>query len=360
VKILIYGAGPLGSVFAARLQEAGHKVSLLARGQRLADLREHGVVLVDTQTGQETVARPWIIERLDPQDTYDLVLVIMRKNRALEILPTLAANRHTPNVLFLMNNAAGPGELIQALGAERVTIGFPMAAGYRRGHVVHYLVGAKPGKKVLIPIGEVDGRITPRLQQVGRILTSMNGFDAELRTDMDAWLKTHVALLMPSLAPAMRAADRDNLRMARTRDLLVLAVRAIREGFAVLRALGVPVVPSQISRFGWIPEPIMVWGLQRLLVDPRVRVALFEHADAAQDEIKHLADEFMALKRQTSVPTPAMDRLYTYFDPAMPLVPDGSAEMPLNWREVEIGLGVLAATCAVVLLVLRWLKRNKS
>ncbi len=36
MKILIYAAGPLGSLFTARLHEAGHEVSLLARGQRLA------------------------------------------------------------------------------------------------------------------------------------------------------------------------------------------------------------------------------------------------------------------------------------------------------------------------------------
>lgn len=359
MKTLIYGAGPLGSVFAARLQEAGHKVSLLARGQRLADLQEYGVVLVDVQTKKQTVTRVNVIEELKPDDAYDLVLVIMRKNRALEILPTLAANQHTPNVLFLMNNAAGPGELVQALGAERVMMGFPMAAGYRRGHVVHYLVSAEPGKKAMIPIGEVNGRITPRLQQVGRILASMNGFDAELRTDMDAWLKTHVALLMPSLAPAMRAAGQDNLRMARTRDAIVLAVRAIREGFAVLQALGIPLVPRSIRQLDWLPEPVLVWFLQRRLVDPSVRVALFEHADAAQDEIKHLADEFMALKRQTRVPTPAMDRLYAYFDPATPLMPDGSAEIPMNWREVEIGLGMLAAALAV-LFASSWLNRRKS
>ena len=51
-----------------------------------------------------------------PDDAYDLVLVIMRKNHALQILPVLAANRHTPNVLFLMNNAAGPSALVDALG----------------------------------------------------------------------------------------------------------------------------------------------------------------------------------------------------------------------------------------------------
>ncbi len=49
-KILVYGSGPLGSLFAARLQQGGNDVSILARGQRLAELREHGIVLVDVQT----------------------------------------------------------------------------------------------------------------------------------------------------------------------------------------------------------------------------------------------------------------------------------------------------------------------
>lgn len=355
MKILVYGAGPLGSLFAARLHEAENDVSLLARGQRLADLQEYGIVLVDTQTGQETVARPQIVEHLDSQDAYDLVLVIMRKNRALEILPTLAANQHTPNVLFLMNNAAGPGELVEALGQERVMMGFPMAAGYRRGHVVHYLAGAKPGKNSMIPIGEVDGRITPRLQQVGHVLASMDGFDADLRTDMDAWLKTHVALLMPSLAPAMRAAGRDNVRMAHTRDAIVLAIRAIREGYRVLRALGYPIVPGSARIFERLPEPVLVWGFQKRLVDPRVRVAMLEHSEAAQDEIKHLADEFIALKRRTSVSTPAIDRLYVYFDPTAQPMPEGSAWLPLDWRFLWMVAGVLVGFLVIVWLLFTFL-----
>lgn len=343
MKILVYGAGPLGSFLAARLLEAGHDVSLLARGKRLADLREHGVVLVDTETGTETVARPRIVERLDPEDAYGLAMVVMRKNRALEILPVLAANKRTPNVLFLMNNAAGPDALVQALGAERVMMGFPMAAGYRRDYKIHYLFGGLPGKPVKIPLGEANGSVRPRTREIAAVFDSMPGFAGEIRTDMDAWLKTHVALLMPSLAPAMRAAGRDNVRMGRTRDAVVLAVRAMREGFAVLRKLGYPVVPAGIRQMELLPEPILVGYLQKMLPHPRIRTAMFEHADAAQDEIRHLAGEFDELIGKAGVPTPVIDGLRKYFDPDTPPLPDGSAEIPLDWRFLYFLAAILAA-----------------
>jgi 2-dehydropantoate 2-reductase len=253
-KVLVCGAGPLGSLFAARLQQGGNHVSILARGPRLAELREHGVVVVDVLTEERTVTRVDVVERLAPDDAYDLVLVIMRKNHALQILPALAANRHTPNVLFLMNNAAGPGELVDALGQERVLIGFPGSAGYREGYAVHCLTGTEDDVAD-VPFGEVDGRITARTREVARILASAPGLGAEIRTDMDAWLKFHVALLFPSLAPALYAAGVDNYRLARTRDLVVLAVRAVREGFRVLRARGLPVTPSELKVISGCPNP---------------------------------------------------------------------------------------------------------
>jgi ketopantoate reductase len=340
-RILVYGAGPLGSLFAARLQQGGNDVSILARGQRLAELREHGVVLVDTQTQEQTATRVNVVERLAPDDAYDLVLVIMRKNHALQILPVLAANRHTPNVLFLMNNAAGPGALVEALGQERVLIGFPNSAGYREGHTVHCLTGTEDDK-AYVPFGEVDGRITERTREVARILESAPGLGAEIRTDMDTWLKYHVALLFPSLAPALRAAGVDNYRLARTRDLVVLAIRAMREGFRVLRSLGLPVTPSKFKVIEWLPEPILVLLVQRLLANPLMETALVKHAEAARSEVEHLIGEFMALARTTPVPTPTIDRLLQYYEPDAPQVPDGSAEIPLRWGGLLVASGALA------------------
>ncbi len=45
MKILIYGAGNIGSLYAAKLKDAGHDVTILARGARLREIREHGILL---------------------------------------------------------------------------------------------------------------------------------------------------------------------------------------------------------------------------------------------------------------------------------------------------------------------------
>jgi hypothetical protein len=75
-----------------------------------------------------------------------------------------------------------------------------------------------------------------------------------------------------------------------------------------------------------------------------MQTALVGHALAARDEIKYLADEFLALAGQTTVSIPNIERLYPYFNPATPPIPDGSAEIPglaqhrRRWR----GSGFLA------------------
>lgn len=355
MRILVYGAGPLGSLFAAQLHEAGHDVTILARGQRLADICEHGIVIHNV-VSDETLQTPVrAVEALAPDDAYDLVLVIMRKNAALTILPTLAANTHTPNVLFLMNNAAGPGALIDSLGRERVLVGFPASAGYRDGYTVHCLTGTQE-ERAPIPFGEIDGTVTARTREIAEVLASTRWLGAEIRMDMDAWLKYHVALLMPSIAAAMYACGTDLKRMARTRDALVLAVRAVREGFAVLRELGYPITPGKLELFARAPEPLMVLFLQKLLTKERMEIALQKHANAARDEIQHLTDEFLALAARTHVRTPAILKLYPHFDPDYPQIPDGSRAIPLNWRGVWASIAALSAG----ILAVRWLGRSRK
>lgn len=348
MKILFYGAGVMGSLYAAKLQESGQDVSILARGQRLADLREFGIVLEDGSTGNRTTTRVNVVERLEPDDAYDLVVVVMPKNYIPDVLPVLAANRQTPNVLFVCNNAAGPDDMIAALGRERVLLGFVGAGGTREGHLVRYVV--ESGREQPTTFGELDGDTTPRLEQIAATFKGA-GFPVALCSKMDAWLKTHVAEISPT-ANALYLAGGDNYRLARTRDGLVLMIRAMREGYQVLHALDIPITPSNHKIVNWIPEPLLVPLVRHMLNDKMVELKAAGHANAARNEMKQIADEFRALARTTSVPTPAMDRLYTYIDPAVSPVPEGSARIPLNWRGVWIGLGGLAALVLALILLI--------
>ena len=105
MRTLVYGAGPLGSLYAARLQQAGVQVALLARGQRLADLREHGVVLEDAFSGQRETHRCSVAgsharqERADPPGhgrlvgdphpgDHGLLRVVRRRDRPGALRPT--------------------------------------------------------------------------------------------------------------------------------------------------------------------------------------------------------------------------------------------------------------------------------
>lgn len=104
------------------------------------------------------------MERLAPDDAYDLVLVLLRWSQVEAALPALAANRRTPTVLFMVSNPSGPAAWIRALGRERVVLGFAGAGGSRDGHVVRYHI--LPRWQQATTVGELDGRVTPRLTAI--------------------------------------------------------------------------------------------------------------------------------------------------------------------------------------------------
>lgn len=349
MKILFYGAGVLGSLYAARLQEAGQDVPILARGRRLADLKEHGVVLREaTGTGKRTATRVGVVERLAQEDAYDLVVVIVRKNQLPSVLPALAGNGHTPDVLFMLNNAAGPRQIVDALGKERVLLGFPVAAGWREGHEVRHLV--LPGwlqRTQKTPLGELDGRTSPRL---GRIMGAFRvaGIPVEASPNMDAWLKTHASVVVP-LELAVQAAGADVRRLSRTRDALVLIARAMRENLMVLRALGAPVTPGSLRMLAWLPEPLLASLLGRFFDTEFTEMGLGTHADDPLDELAQLAGELGDLSRAAGVPTPAADRLRGHLDPAAPPIPDGSARIPMD-QHAAVVAALGAAVGALVVL----------
>ncbi|MEN6523579.1 MAG: 2-dehydropantoate 2-reductase N-terminal domain-containing protein [Anaerolineaceae bacterium] len=347
MKILVYGAGVLGSLFAAKLAKAGEDVTILARGERLEQIQQHGIVLARLPDNNLSVTNVKTTSTLAPEDSYDLVIVFVRRDQLDSVLPFLAINHGTPNVLFMVNNAGGPDVLINALGKERVLLGFPGASGVRGKFIVRYQL--VPGGLQPTTIGELDGHITPRLVKIVRILRNA-GFDVATCNHMDAWLKTHVALVSP-IANAIYLAGGSTARLSKTQDGLVLMIRAIREGIQVLRKLGYPIHPW----YAWLailcPEPILVLLFHFAMATRSADILLANHANAARIEMLVLANEFRNLARQSNIPTPAMDELRTYIDPNNPVVVEGSASMKLHWRGMTIlGISLFSGLLGVAML----------
>jgi 2-dehydropantoate 2-reductase len=305
MKILIYGAGVLGSLCAARLQSAGQEVWLLARGQRLEDLRQHGLVLENMVTDERSEMKVNVLETLGPDDAYDLIMVVVGKHQVPGVLPSLAANRCTPNILFVGNNAAGPDEYIRALTQERVLLGFLTAGGTTDGPVVRYAEGDE-SRKSTFTIGEVDGTITPRLEEIAEVLKSI-GYNVVLCSNIDAWLKTHAALVAP-LAGALTLAGGDNFSLARDRKNVRLAAKGIRESLHILQSKNIPLIPSAAKLYIRLPEFLLVFLMQWLLARKEVGYA-FAHADKAKPEMALLIHELLTLGRGTNVSTPALARM---------------------------------------------------
>ena len=351
-KILVIGAGVLGSLYAGKLHRAGYEVTLLARGARLEELRQNGLLLQEDSSERIERLDVRVSDHLAVEEAYDLVLVVVRKNHIPSVLPMLADHQHTPNVLFLVNNAAGPEALVQALGRERVLLGFPGAGGQRQNGVVTYRL---VGKAQPTTIGELDGRTTPRLEQAAQVFRDAV-LPVALCANMDAWLKTHLALVSP-IANALYLAGGDNYRLAHTRDGLVLMVRAIKEGLGVLNALNIPITPGGYRLLAVLPEPLIVAVLQKRFKSPQVELVLTRHANAARDEMTTLAEEFQVLALLSGKVTPAIERLYSYTDPDVAPLPAGQAQMGVNWKPTLIaGMALLTVSA----MLLRWRGRSQK
>ena len=312
MRTLFFGAGPLGSVYAHLLHEKGGDVTVLARGERYDWLKENGLVLLNELTGRKDSSRVNVVNELKPEDEYDLVIVLIRKNKLLPIFEILAASPGVKNVLFMGNNALGFDEYVKRLPVEKVLFGFPGAGGGIREQVVHYADREKPkGKRRAVTIGEIDGLNKERTLAVKSLFESA-GIPVDLTPEIDGWLKYHVALVSPLVA-ALYKYNCDNYQVAKDKEMLRALVRAAKEGGRVLRALGFRKrQPFEFNLFYWLPEFMSMMAVKGLFESKFAEVAFAMHAKAARDEMEDLAREFQELTARTSVDTPNIDMLRSF------------------------------------------------
>lgn len=300
-RILVFGAGVLGSLYAAWLHRAGFEVTLLARGQRYRELSRHGVVLEDFLSGVRTITKVRVVDEIPRNEAFDLCLVLVQKNQLHGALQRLDGQPGIRAFLFMNNTAEGPEQMVRVVGPERVLMGHPNAGGERRGLEVHYIVTEK------MTLGELDGAVTPRIKAIAEAMNKA-GFAAEISRNVDAWKRYHVALAVP-FAHAMYRNGTDHLKLAKNRADLRLCLLAMRECFAALKYIGYPMEPRRLRLVFALPDAVLAWLFTRFLRSKTADIGLARHLRNAGEEMNTLDEELQLLIDQSGRRAPALEAL---------------------------------------------------
>lgn len=250
MDIAVLGAGAIGSTFAHQLARAGHEVTVIARGQRLAQLERDGAIVVVSGAGRETRRTPvTVAARLDEARAYDLVLVTVLATQVDAVLDALARSR-AKAVMFMFNTFEPIAPLERAVGSSRFVFGFP-------GGVFTLLV---------------DGVIDPQIRRGTTIgdarwadVFTKAGIPSVIERDMHAWLRSHAALVAPLMSMSTVAVARGSVTFGEARRYAA----AMREGFALVRRLGHRLVPSTVALVGVMPR---VWVASLLWLASRTKI----------------------------------------------------------------------------------------
>ena len=170
MKILVFGASVLGCNLARNLFRAGKDVTLLARGKWAEEIRENGLRIKDKFSPRASVSRVPVVTELKPEDSYDVVFVVLRYTQLDSILDTLRESR-AKNLVFVGNNVRARA-LSEALPEKNVLFAFALSAGHREQDKVCSIdlkkitIGQLPGASAT-PRSTGSNRSPPSLSRPG-------------------------------------------------------------------------------------------------------------------------------------------------------------------------------------------------
>jgi len=328
MRTLVYGAGPIGRWLSLRLHQAGKDVTLLARGGTHTAIKRDGVVLVDGFTGEKKVARVKLVEKLEPEDRYDLVLVAMGKASRLGVCPILAESQNLASILFLGNDVSGFHRYLDHLPREKVLLGFPGAGGGWDGDDLVIADGDKPNDKGSpLFIGELDGETRERTTRIEEFFEGA-GFPVSLEKDIDGWLKYHFAFMGPTAGVVLMHGG-DLEAVAGSRQSLRKYIRACREAGDVLKAVGYKRrQPPIFNLYYWLPDWVGVKVFRSFFRSRKVEVAMGLHASEVGDELLEMMEEFAELRARAGIETPNLDELVSFARKPPPMDLAGRVEYP--------------------------------
>jgi len=231
IRIAVWGSGAIGGVVGAGIAGAGEDVLLVdVVAEHVQAMNDSG--LVERQAGEDRRVRVRAALPQAVEGTFDLVFLAVKSQFTHAALDQIEPHLHARSAVVSLQNGVNEPHIARRIGAER-TIGclVDFSADY---HAPGLITRGRTGN---LFVGELDGRATPRIEEVRKLLAlSTPAFACENILGY-AWAK----MCKGTIDATTALVDENALEVRFNHKYHPVRAQLVREGIQVAAAEGVEV-----------------------------------------------------------------------------------------------------------------------
>lgn len=312
MKILIYGAGIVGSTYGWQLSKVGHEITVLVRPEKIQRIKEEGIHIhcTDYRGGQKDVEdivfKPDVIDSLSADNSFEYIIVTTNNLHLKEVLPMLSKSAGNAHILFFQNMWVDDLDSInEHLSEKQYFFGFPFMVGGGRD-VVGINSAISGLKQSHTPLGELNGEISERVQKIAKAFEDAN-LKPIIYSQIKIWLIAHYAVAAGLSAGIMKAKGGRNF--ASSSDILKEAIKAIREGLEVCRKLGYNPKAEKANRLYSLPFFIAIPIAKKVYSNEALCLMFDGHTQHSPDEMKKMLEDIILNGEKHGVNAPILKQM---------------------------------------------------
>lgn len=211
MRIAIMGAGSLGTIIGAFLSKGKEQVELIdVNKEHVKALNETGAAVIGTI--KENVP----VKALTPEEmtgAYDLVLLLTKQVFNKEVLANLKPFLTENSIVLSLQNGVPEESLVSSLGENRVIGGsVEFGATWEKPGVSALTTAVDSFKNNAFQIGELDGTITDRINNLKEVLDLVGGTVISTNLVGTKWSKLLINVAMSGMSAALGCTYGDILK----------------------------------------------------------------------------------------------------------------------------------------------------
>lgn len=234
--------------------------------------------MVQNKCRKPTVTRLPVMTELKPEDSYDVIFVVMRYTQLDGVLDALRANG-TKNIVLVGNNVRAR-DYAGRLPGKNVLFAFALSAGHREADRI---VGMDLKK---ITIGPFKG--APSQERLVHQIFDKTGYKVVYEPNMEDYLLCHAAFVVPA-AFACYHAEGDLRRLKKDKAYLHRLIDANLEGYRAIEKGGHEILPESDKNYERASYRRTCYAFFKLMcATPLGKICAGDHAMNAADEMSAL------------------------------------------------------------------------